>query len=180
MKILKHENVYVVVDNYLREEFTPEEVNELVYDYDSNVNRILYGGRVHLSYSNGDFAEMKVDGISICEIGFEEKVGFTLDDRIAIEKITAFLNQIENLGVDTFLENYKKRLQDLKTEVESMVSNIEQEHTDQQEKSNLVSLKNFIGKITCIIFALLVNMNAGLDNQSYIDAYNNIVNLYFE
>ena len=36
-----------------------------------------------------------------------------------VEKIAAYLNQIENLGVDSFLENYKLQLQELKKEIYS-------------------------------------------------------------
>ena len=44
---------------------------------------------------------------------------------------------------------------------------------------NADQLKKFINELTCIIYCLLINMNAGLDNQFYTDAYNEIINLYF-
>lgn len=36
-----------------------------------------------------------------------------------------------------------------------------------------------ISELIGMIFCLLINMNAGLDNQTYTDAYNEIINLYF-
>ena len=50
---------------------------------------------------------------------------------------------------------------------------------DEEKASFLKSLENFILSITFVIFSLLINMNAGLDNHCYTDAYNTIIGLYF-
>ena len=66
-----------------------------------------------------------------------------------------------------------------KKELEIKVEEIEQEQSvqfDEDKSTFLTSLKKFINELTCIIFCLLINMNAGLDNQYYTDAYNEIIN----
>ena len=182
--IFKKENVYVIVDKNLRGEFTPEEVEELVYDYDSKYDVLLYGGRVHLKYWYDDRSVVivEVDGISLYEISFSGKDGYSKNRRIALSKAVAFLNQMENLGIDSFLENYKSHLQEFKKDLEIQAEKIEQEQAvqfDENKLNFLTSLKKFINELTCIIYCLLINMNAGLDNQFYTDAYNEIINLYF-
>jgi hypothetical protein len=107
---------------------------------------------------------------------------YSSTNKLSFEHITAYLNQIENLGVDSFLENYKLQLQEIKKEFESMKDELQSElavNYDENKASTLDSLKEMILSITCIIFSLLVNMNAGLNNHHYINAYNEIINMYF-
>ena len=188
--IFKNENVYVVVRNKkLRDDV----------DLDNNENLILcnlkeefaknslYGGRVYLeiptytSYGNTcyyDYCYMKVDGCDIMSDHSQNGMVYELN----LEKVAAYLNQIENLGMDSFLENYKLQLQELKKELENNIKEIQQELTienNEEKAKTLDSLRELVVSITFSIFFLLVNMNAGLENHNYIDAYNNIINLYF-
>ena len=185
--IFKKDNVYVYVDNKEeRDGVQGEDMDALVYSPDSDYVRshvYLYGGRLYLehSYSTSVLC-LKVDGIPIYELCYEENYEYTLDDRFKIDKIVAFLNQIENLGIDTFLENYKNQLQQFKAEMEEKVEKMQQEQSiqfDENKKTYIDSIRQLIANLTCMIFCLLINMNAGLDNQTYTDAYNEIVNLYF-
>ena len=181
--IFKKENVFIVVkDKDIRNGINKNEIDSWVYDYNNKDNVYLYGGRVHIYYgSGGDLVKLKVDGIPIQEV-YYKKNGISTSEEVDLSKAAAFLNQMENLGVDSFLENYKNQLQEFKKELEVKAEKIEQEQSVQfdEDKSNfLTSLKKFINELTCIIFCLLINMNAGLDNQYYTDAYNEIINLYF-
>lgn len=185
--IFKKNNVYVYVNNKEeRDGVQEEDMNALVYSPDSDYVRshvYLYGGRLHLehTYSTSELC-MKVDGIPIKEIAYNEETIFSFIRGFSLEKVTAFLNQIENLGIDTFLENYKSQLQQFKAEMEDKAEKMEQEQAvqfDENKSTDIASLRNMINKLTCMIFCLLINMNAGLDNLTYTDAYNEIINLYF-
>lgn len=131
---------------------------------------------------NGSYLDwgfnLHVDGIEILSI--------SKDGHFHIynypSKVVAYLNQIENLGVDSFLENYKQQLQQIKLEFESYADGIQQElaiNYDEKKAEKLSNYKEFILTLGCVIFVLLINMNAGLQNQDYINAYDNIINTYF-
>lgn len=181
--IFKKDNVYVVVRyKNVRNDIQEDEMDTLVYSHDDKYRKegLLYGGRVIIKkgFYYGT-TEIRVDGISIKVIKESElSLTYSLD----IEKATAYLNQIENLGVDSFLENYKQQLIDFKKEIEEKLEKEEQQQSvqfDEERNEYITSLKNVINQLICVIFCLLINMNAGLDNQCYTDAYNEIINLYF-
>ena len=168
--IFKKENVYVAIKGKdTREDIQCEEMDTLIFatHYEYEKQKVyLYGGRVYLeNYGyNGLDIKISIDGIPIREISYNNK------------------DSIENLGIDSFLDNYKSQLQEFKKDLEAQAEKIEQEQSIQfnEDKSTfLVSLRRFINELSCIIFCLLINMNAGLDNQFYTDAYNEIINLYF-
>lgn len=183
--ILKKENVFVAIKSKdFRDDINLNEVGSLIYSSDSYYEKRrvgLYGGRVYLEYYTEHNLTITIDGIPIREIGYDKELPFT-QIIITVFKATAFLNQIENLGIDSFLENYKSQLQEFKKDLEIQAEKIEQEQSVQYDENKsifLSYLRKFIIELTCIIFCLLINMNAGLDNQFYTDAYNEILNLYF-
>jgi hypothetical protein len=183
--IFKKENVYIAIDSIdTRDDIQCEEMDTLIFatHYKYKKQKVyLYGGRVYLHFYNSENLNVTVDGIPIREIYINQS-GFFIRASMGVSKAAAFLNQMENLGVDSFLENYKNQLQEFKKELEIKVEEIEQEQSvqfDEDKSTFLTSLKKFINELTCIIFCLLINMNAGLDNQFYTDAYNEIINLYF-
>lgn len=183
--IFKKENVYVAVKGkYTREDIQCEEMDTLIFATNYyELNKVyLYGGRVYLAFCDEESLTVTVDGIPIREISFSKRDGYTTNKNIALSKAVAFLNQMENLGIDSFLENYKSQLQEFKKDLEMQAEKIEQEQSvqyDENKSTFLTSLKGFINKLTCIIFSLLINMNAGVDNHVYTEAYNEIINLYF-
>lgn len=170
--IIFKDNVYVYVrrqeckDENIKQK---EEVFEIPIKNSRTYN--LYGGRVEIileSYNN----EMKIDGISILKIeGY-----YKLEEELSPNTICAYLNQINQLGIDTFLSNYKTSIEKLKMEIINRLN--ESKATD--NKSVISNLNDILNKLTAILFALWVNMNAGLDNHIYAEAYNNIINLYFQ
>ena len=189
--IFKNENVYVVVRNKeIRNDVNLDNNEHLILCtqryYKSHNKYSLYGGRVYLEVAtydiNGyihycDYCYMTVDGCVIKLLTPNE-----MFNGVKLEQVAAYLNQIENLGVDSFLENYKLQLQELKKELENNIKELQQELTienNEEKAKTLEELKKLVLAITCSIFFLLVNMNAGLDNHSYTDAYNTIINLYF-
>ena len=189
--IFKKGNVYVAVINKSeRDDVDKDDMDTLIMTLENKYhNKYLYGGRVCiekpyvLSSKAGEILlHLKVDGISIQQINCRDNFDCYLSDSLNLEKVIAFLNQMENLGIDSFLENYKAQLQQFKIEMEEKVEKMEQEQSvnyNEDRNESITSLKVMIAKLTCMIFCLLINMNAGLDNQSYTDAYNEIINLYF-
>lgn len=184
--IFKKDNVYVYVNNKeKRDDIQEEDMDALVYSPDFDYGKryvCLYGGRVTLNCQTYSELDLKVDGILIQHIQYNDNLWFTLSGTLNIDKVTAFLNQMENLGIDTFLENYKKQLVNFKKEMEEKLEKMEQEqsdHFDEKKVSSISTLKKAILKLAFAIFCFLINMNAGLDDQTYTDAYNEIVNLYF-
>ena len=186
--IFKKDNVYVFVKNKeVRKYISEDDVKkDIVLDdeYESeNEENVLYGGRVYLCCENQDWTEcyLTVDGIRIGRVGLSDGE-FCWRDWIDMSEVTARLNQIENLGIESFLEHYKKQLQELKKGIEDEIVAIQREldvEHDEEKVSYIDSLKCFIREISCIIFSLLLNMNAGLDNHCYTEAYDAIINLYF-
>ena len=181
--IFKYDNVYVTAPSKdIRQDVNVKEIQELVYCYLVKREVNLYGGRIYLSSYNTESLIMSVDGITIKEISFSSSGECKTTSEMSLHKVTAFLNQIENLGVDTFIENYKIQLQALKTEIEGSVIKLEQElsvQQDEDKKSVLNNLRASLRMLSCMIFILLINLNAGLDNHCYSEAYENITNLYF-
>lgn len=182
--IFKNGNVYVVVrDKDIRDDVNLKNLEDLICDEKYRKKNSLYGGRVHVKIFDVSKCRIEVDGITIVRYYLKDN-SIVADYETSIERVAAYLNQIENLGVDTFLENYKLQLQELKKEIESKIEDMQQDlaaNYNEEKVSNLAlaELKESVLRITCTIFLLLINMNAGLENQNYIDAYNNIINLYF-
>ena len=182
--IFKKDNVYVLIDDLeSREDVNLSECEELIYDTYEKTSANLYGGRVSIikDYDFSLWAKLSVDGIEIGQYKCWNQ-DFSKNTKQTLSQIVAFLNQIENLGVDTFLENYRKQIESLKNEIEEKVKKLEDEqaiHFDEDKQKFINKFNDIIIYLTCVIFSLLINMNAGLDNQTYNDAYNEIVSLYF-
>lgn len=182
--IFKCENVYVLVRNKtLREDLNSSIPTELVFSFDNyNLEVIsLYGGRVNITTERyGDMNYIDIDGI--CIYSFNCNVNPSSIASISLETLVAYLNQIENLGIDSFLDNYKCQIQELKKECEGRIRDLEKDLTlkyDDGKAMILATFKNFVMNLACMIIMLMINMNAGLDNHCYTTAYDNIINLYF-
>ena len=182
--IFKCDNVYVLVRNKtLSKDVNSSVPAELVITFDNyNTKDIsLYGGRVLISTSHyGHNNLMSIDGITICL--FTCNVNPSSSTSISQETLVAYLNQIENLGIDSFLDNYKCQIQELKKECEGRIRDLEQDLAlkyDDGKAMILSTFKNFVMNLAGMIIMLMINMNAGLDNHCYTTVYDNIINLYF-
>ncbi len=184
--IFKNENVYVYLDTDKNPQCELSELKdkEAFIVGTSKYTQILYGGRVrvsyHTSYNGIKFNELSlvIDGIEIRKL-YSNASFYTSSTP---SEVVAYLNQIENLGVDSFLENYKQQLKQAKLEFEAFADGLQQElaiNYDEKKAEELSKYRKFILTLGCILFALLINMNAGLQNQDYINAYENIINSYF-
>lgn len=167
-----------------------EEFEELCKDKSFVVSTIseigiyfLYGGRVKIDKNEccvgnrwRSTFQLFIDGFSITEQETSE----------ILDKITAYLNQIEQLGVDTFLANYKAAIIAEKEELSAMCDKLAAElqlRENEEKEKTLSRLRSKIENLIGLLFLLTINMNAGLDNQAYIDAYaesENVISQYIE
>jgi hypothetical protein len=176
--IVYHNGVYMFVMDNSKElsENIPDE--EIVVS--SNIaDKKLVGGRIRLA-KNG--ARLYVDGIEIQTINCDDYGKITFIQDHPKDSVCAFLNQIEMLGVDTFLENYKQSLLNAKSSYEDLANKIETNISispDRDDlKRRLIYINEFLHEVICIVFILTINMNAGMDNHVYSDSFSEFINLY--
>ena len=173
--------IYVAVSQDEREEIEVDSIENLVYDYSTKNDVFLFGGRVHLQMQCDDTASIKVDGINLLHFFLSRETLETEDD-FPLETIASYLNQMENLGVNTFLTNYKENLELLKAEFSKQAESVAQELSvqfDEDKSKTLEKIRKSIRALSVLLFSLFVNLNVGLENHVYQEAYNNIINLYF-
>ena len=173
--IIFKDNVYVYIRRKECKDENRKQKEEVVEFPDiSQINTYnLYGGRVEIKLrQNIDKCEIKIDGISILKL--EENLN--LEDKLSPSIVCAYLNQLHQLGIDTFLANYKVAIENLKIETMNKLN----ESKTTNNKTLISDLNDILDKLTAILFALWMNMNAGLDNHIYTETYNNIINLYFQ
>ena len=144
-------------------------------------DKYLYGGRVKLDFSSQDYVYLNIDGLSI-QVLEQDDSSFVLDDMLSFETCVAFLNQIEHLGVDNFLSNYKQSLEKLKKEVERQATQLSQEisaNENAKKASLLTQMELLLHELVCVLFLFSINMNAGLENYVYVEASDKIINQFF-
>ena len=178
--ILLENGIYIGVDTYVDKSLDDskiQESKELVCcgEYSSD-NAILFGGRVGVRYYS-DW-NLSVDGIKIKVLGYNTDYPYFAN---SFQNVVAYLNQMQQLGVDTFLANYKLSLEKTKEELTVICDKLEGELSVQENEWKaklLAKLRNVIIEMIVVLFALMVDVNVGLDNHNYVDAYNEIVNEY--
>lgn len=180
--IMKKDNVYVVVKCEIdaKEEIPGIQIvlQEKSFARYSSAN--LYGGRVEINAGQTK-KTINIDGIQLKKIATNSDYSYHVSEKFSLEEITAYLNQIENLGVDSFLENYKETIKNTRKELDEFVIQLEQDlaiKENSEKRYILDSIREIQAFIIAILFALCINMNAGLDNHAYTDAYEYIVNTY--
>lgn len=149
-------------------------------------SRLLYGGRVKVSLLNAIF-HIAIDGIEVNAFGYtssyNNQAGIYQTDHLSVQKVTAYLNQIEQLGIDTFLENYKTALETFKADIMVLCEKYESLLKEEEPNSGSANTyKDFLDRaracltiLTIMIFSLACNMETGLDNHVYEDAYNEVL-----
>lgn len=178
--ILLENGIYIGVDTNVDESLDNskiQESKELVCcgEYSSD-NAILFGGRVGVRYYS-DW-NLSVDSIEIKVLKYWNDLPYFAN---SFQNVVACLNQMQQLGVDTFLANYKLSLEKTKEELTVICDKLEGELSVQENEWKaklLAKLRNVIIEMIVVLFALMVDVNVGLDNHNYVDAYNEIVNEY--
>ena len=180
--ILLKNGIYIGVDTYVDKSLDDskiQESKELVCcgEYSSD-NAILFGGRVGVRYYS-DW-NLSVDGIEIKVLEYTTDYPYFAN---SLQNVVVYLNQMQQLGVDTFLSNYKLSLEKTKEELTVICDKLEGELSVQENEGKaklLAKLRGVIIEMIVILFGLMVDVNVGLDNHNYVDAYNEIVNEYSE
>ncbi|MEZ7888742.1 MAG: hypothetical protein QMB79_03875 [Cloacibacterium sp.] len=157
------EGIYVAIDD-------GKSQNDIcVYNYHKD-NVSLYGGRIRITYSSEEEANLYVDGISIIKISDKK-----IQSALLLSEIASHLNAIETNGVDTFLEHYKKSVEFLYTELKELNQKTESQLTIEQEDSKIKSLlveltkiRDLLFSVLAILFSLNTYMSAGLENEKVI------------
>lgn len=155
-------------------------------------SKLLYGGRVIVDfprYDGGKFT-LTIDGVEIKNLYYEYLNGtcavIRVTNELTVQKVTAYLNQIEQLGIDTFLENYKTTLENFKADIMALCEKYESLLKEEEPNSGSANTyKDFLDRaracltiLTIILFSLACNMKTGLDNHVYEDAYNEVLAEY--
>jgi hypothetical protein len=180
--IFKVNNVYVtVMHKDVKEDIEFENLNDLIISTEGKTSVTLYGGRVYIYKTTRNYNTyfgFMINGIDIYDIDIDFcKVNE--DNAHCIGEITAYLNQIEHFGLEGFLNNYKKQLENLKDKIEVIYSEMQQNSDINAEGERLNGIRRTLIKLNSFLFPLCVNMNTGIGMQDYEDAYNTVVNKYF-
>lgn len=136
----------------------------------------LYGNRVYISTNGNWVTSLTIDGIHI--LTPEDNY---MSTSLSSQKLVAYLNQINALGVDSFLENYKKVMQEFKEEMSAQAEKYEASlamKEDDALRKILMEIKNMLLRLSFLILALSIYMPAGFDNHVYTEAYEHVINLY--
>lgn len=133
---------------------------------------------------------LTIDGVEIKNLYYEYLNGtcavIRVTNELTVQKVTAYLNQIEQLGIDTFLENYKTTLENFKADIMALCEKYESLLKEEEPNSGSANTyKDFLDRarscltiLTIILFSLACNMKTGLDNHVYEDAYNEVLAEY--
>lgn len=187
--IVKQDNVYVVIeiDNKIFEENYEEYKNNENFIWGTNspngskyIKKGLYGDRVCIDRMSCCYF-LSIDGNRIINFDSSSYNSNSFSNDFNIKEIVAFLNQIENLGLDAFKDNYKLQLQNFKKELETIAEVMQNDlaiHYEEDKAKKINILRNQILRLTFLICGLLINMNAGLNNQHYIDAYDMATSIF--
>ena len=180
--ILKQNDVFIYAEN-LKDEVKNDPsfiIKTPRSGYAERTRAYLYGNRVYIDCRGALYAELTIDGIKI--LTPTQNTG-ELIFSLSLQKLVAYLNQINALGVDSFLENYKKAMQEFKEEMSAQAEKYEASlamKEDDALRKILMTIKNTLLQLSFLILALSIYMPAGLDNHVYTEAYEHVINLYQE
>lgn len=182
--LFKKDGVYVVIPEI--DDAKYEEVKNdpsLVYHYGgwsltAKKKSILYGGRVIVHAGGNAECCLKIDGLNIV---CYQKGNWDERPFIPLDIVAAYLNQIENLGVDTFLQNYKAQMQALKDQLTEFSNQLAADlaiQEDAEKSRTLANIRKALLSLIWLVCTLSIHLNAGLDNYQYIDAYESVISQY--
>lgn len=174
--ILKKDNIYIAIcDDNLSEEsqkkLSQDPMTLIAKTSLSRYNKensTLYGGRVKVSL------DVYKWHISVCGI----EIDTFYYNGYGAQQIADFLNQIEQLGIDAFLSNYKSKVEEhrllLKQEEQDLMNKIST-HEDEDLLKRLSFIRGLLESMLTIIFFLSLHVPTGLDNAQYEEAYQSII-----
>ena len=141
-----------------------------------NDSTILFGGRVVLTMKDNRKGELSVNGIDICE-GTQD----ALTSDLSGETIAAYLDLMNSLGIDTFLEYYKKVVKEYRDEMSALEEAFEDRSADNRDieaRKGLSTIRDIRFRLSFMVFNLSILMPTGISDSQYEEAYNSIVSRY--
>lgn len=176
--LFKKDGIYVVIPEIddAKEEEVKNDPN-LVYNYLHKDRNSLFGSRVRINCCSSSTLRLTIDGISLV---YYDSCWRECSD-ISLDKAAAYLNQIENLGVDTFLQNYKVQMQAMKDQLTEMSNQLVAElamNEDKEKTQMLANIRKALMSLILVVCTLSIHLNASIDNYQYIDAYESVISQY--
>ena len=141
-----------------------------------NGSSILFGGRVVLTMKDNRKGELSVNGLDICE-GTQD----ALTSDLSGETIAAYLDLMNSLGIDTFLEYYKKVVKEYRDEMSALEEAFEDCSADSRDieaQKGLSTIRDIRFRLSFMVFNLSLLMPTGINDSQYEEAYNSIVSRY--
>lgn len=178
--IFKKDNVFVYVTDIPLKVWEIQEVEpSYVIDVqNAGYEKYLYGGRVKIEFFYYKLGAVRlfVDGIEICN------GSRYLEKYLTIEAVVCYLNQMEILGVDTFLDNYKKALHEFKEELSILENKIEGSLTvcKDEDIRKKDEIKEIHFHVSSLIHDLTMHIPVGIDDDEYERIYHDITSRYQE
>lgn len=145
----------------------------------------LYGGRVNIYPVQGTWGvtndvRLYVDGIPIITLGFH----FDLTAIMSIELLNGHLNSIATNGVDAFLANYKKTLENHIPQIEKLIEKLTSmdsfEPNDEKEKARKLIIKQIddLKDLLNLLLVLGIHLPLGFENDIAVELSNTIINMF--
>ena len=126
--ILLENGIYIGVDTNVDKSLDDSKIQEskelVCCNVYSSGEAILFGGRVGVRYRSSCDWNLSVDGIKIKVLGYNTDYPYFAN---SFQNVVANLNQMQQLGVDTFLANYKLSLEKTKDELTVICDKLEGE-----------------------------------------------------
>lgn len=135
----------------------------------------LYGGRVMVGYMEVNQWYLKVDGVNIVNVDINNP---SLNIFLPVASIVSFLNAMETHGIDSFLEHYKLKIEELKNDLEALIQLKEtQSMVEKNEKivskliEQILKLREFYLVVFFFLFNMKIIMPAALNNEKMVASF---------
>ncbi|PQJ18448.1 hypothetical protein [Nonlabens tegetincola] len=194
-----YDNIYLVIEHKKTIEYdlnfkgahelAKKEMNKWItcikskslYHYRKKDDTLLYAGRVRIGSVGGrTWKKLFVDGIKIIILD-----GRSEPDRMDYQWICNYLNAIETYGVDAFMDNYKKSLQEYSQRItmnieanQSLLEKISNKSMKEKIQFEIIRNRSILNKILNIILLINVHMNLAIENDIAKITYDKISNLF--
>lgn len=197
--IIFQNGIYVYIQDPNDEQHypTPHEGNIEAINKDKNIislnlgnlgkgQAMLYAGRVEIkSYKNLGEYEIFIDGIKIygAIISHPNVDMYILQETIRPSIVISILNQIEQLGIDAVMKNYRESIQKKQDELIETLDKIknypENQELTKQEKAQLRFFPGIIDNFSEVLYYLALILATGIELAQYVNAYEDAIITYF-
>lgn len=147
---------------------------------------MLYGGRVEVaSTQRGRNYSIEIDGIIIygnINKNHDYKL-YYIDGCLPPSTVVSILNQIEQLGIDAVMKNYRDIIQKQQDELIETLNKIknypESQEITKDEQAQLKFFPDIIEIISGVLYYLALILATGIELAQYVNAYEDAIITYF-